>query len=581
MPESRPLRSSDPREVGGFRLTARIGEGAQGVVYLGESDTGEQVAAKVLHADIGRDDRARTLFERELAAARSVAPFCTARILAAEADGELPYIISEYIDGPSLRERIAADGAATPSELVRLAIGTATALAAIHEADVVHRDFKPANVLLGPDGPKVIDFGVAKTLEATSATLTGAVGTPAYMAPEQVEGAAGGAPLDMFAWGCTMAFAANGVPPFGGASVPAIMQRILYGEPELGALTGDLRALVASCLAKDPAGRPTAIQVLQRLLGTGPKEDLLAEGTTAAALPNAGPLPGHAPPNGMPPAGWGPGMPGGTAPGTAPPTGPYPWSPPAPGRGRPLLIAGAAAAALVLLAGGATAAVLLNNGDDKDKPEGGRTPLAQSPSAQTTGPSNTTIPPKTKCDYPASTIGTSKNVGTPPTSPSATLPSGATIKTNLGTLELTLDTAKAPCTVNSLNFLASKKFYDRTSCHRLTTDASLKVLQCGDPTGGGSGGPGYKFANENTAGASYKRGTVAMANAGPNTNGSQFFIVYADAKLPADYPVLGHVTSGMEIVDEVAKGGAGDDNGPGDGKPKKPITITEFRTAAG
>ncbi|WP_396452997.1 serine/threonine-protein kinase, partial [Actinomadura sp.] len=161
MPEARPLRPNDPREVGGFRLTSRIGEGAQGTVYLGESDTGQRVAVKLLHADFGRDPRARTAFERELAAARRVAPFCTARILAATADGDLPHIITEYVDGPSLKDMIAERGAASPDEQVRLAIGTATALAAIHEAGVVHRDFKPANVLLGPDGPKVIDFGIA------------------------------------------------------------------------------------------------------------------------------------------------------------------------------------------------------------------------------------------------------------------------------------------------------------------------------------------------------------------------------------------------------------------------------------
>src|SRR5690606_26518106 len=131
-------------------------------------------------------------------------------------------------------------------------------LAAIHEAGVVHRDFKPANVLLSAGGPRVIDFGIARALDSTSTTMTGAVGTPAYMAPEQVAGSSGGAPLDMFAWGCTIAFAANGRPPFGTDTVPAIMRRVLYEEPDLGALTGDLRDLVASCLAKDPAHRPTA-----------------------------------------------------------------------------------------------------------------------------------------------------------------------------------------------------------------------------------------------------------------------------------------------------------------------------------
>ncbi|MEU5989883.1 peptidylprolyl isomerase [Spirillospora sp. NPDC047418] len=582
MPETRPLRASDPRELAGFRLTGRIGEGAQGTVFLGESGTGQRVAVKLLHADFGRDPRARTAFERELAAARRVAPFCTARILAATADDDLPHIVTEYVDGPSLRDLIAERGTASPDEQVRLAIGTATALAAIHEAGVVHRDFKPANVLLGPDGPKVIDFGIARPLDATSATLTGAVGTPAYMAPEQVAGTPGGAPVDMFAWACTMAFAANGAPPFGTDSVPAIMQRILYGEPELGALTERLRDLVTSCLAKDPAARPAATQVLQRLLGIGPDANLLAEGTSAAAQsPAASPPPPvpWTPPAPETPAGAGtaPGAVGpfgvGTLPGAGAPAGgplpppagfPYAGSAPPAGRsGRPLLIAAAAAAGVLLVVGGLATAVLLRNGGEEKAHE----PVVRTQAAAAT------------CNYPPASSKDVKFVGTPPVRVSDAQPTKATITTNLGTLELTLDAAAAPCTVNSLAFLVSKNFYDGSSCHRLTTNPTLKVLQCGDPTGTGKGGPSYVFANENTSGASYARGTVAMANAGPNTNGSQFFILYDDAPdLPADYPVFGKVTSGMDIIDRVAKSGT--EGGADDGPPKQRITITQVSTSA-
>ncbi|MEV4005115.1 peptidylprolyl isomerase [Actinomadura sp. NPDC049753] len=565
MPETRPLRATDPREIGGFRLTARIGEGAQGIVFLGESDTGQRAAVKLLHADFGRDERARVLFDRELAAARSVAPFCTARILAAEADGDTPYIISEYIDGPSLRDRVAEEGTASPEELVRLAVGTATALAAIHEAGVVHRDFKPANVLLGPDGPKVIDFGVARPLEATSATLTGAVGTPAYMAPEQAAGSAGGAPLDMFAWGCTMAFAANGVPPFGGDTMPAVMQRILYGEPDLGALTGDLRMLVASSLEKDPATRPTALQVLQRLLGLGPNANLLAEGTSAAARPAAPPRaaswtpPAAAHP---PAANWTP-----AAPMPPPPPATYPGSGRQSGRGgRVLLVAGAGAAA-VILAGGLVAALLLKGGDEA---EGGGRSGAGTPVARST--------PSRSCTYRPATGTNAKDVGTPPAGLPATAPSRATVRTGLGTLQISLDAGTAPCTVNSLAYLAAQKFYDRTSCHRLTTGPSLQVLQCGDPSGTGAGGPAYQFDDESLGSARYTRGTVAMANAGPNTNGSQFFILYGDTtSLPPSYTVFGHVTAGMDIVDAVARKGVA--GGGADGAPKQKITINELRTA--
>ncbi|MFI0374348.1 peptidylprolyl isomerase [Actinomadura sp. 1N219] len=622
MPDPRPLRSNDPREVAGFRLTARIGEGAQGSVFLGESDTDRRVAVKLLHAGIGHDDRARTLFERELAAARRVAPFCTARILAAGTDEDVPYIVSEYIDGPSLREHIAEQGVASGGELVRLAIGTATALAAIHEAGVVHRDFKPANVLLGEDGPRVIDFGIARPLDATSATMTGAVGTPAFMAPEQVAGLAGGPPLDMFAWACTMAFAANGVPPFGSDNVAAIMQRVLHGEPQLGALTGELRALVASCLAKDPAARPTALQLLQRLLGNRPdvngapipapdadadpsaapdadanldaRASLLAEGTSAAALapPFLAPSPlaadapaAHAsgrPWPGAPPTGsptFGPYQQG-TAPigGPPPPPAgfPQPTNPAAPGRSRrpPLIVAGAAAAVL-LVTGGVSAAVLLR-GDATRTGTGGGTGA---------GRTGTQPNPSTKtCTYSPTTGTTVKDVGEPPSQVPATQPQRATIKTNLGTLEVQLDPAKAPCTVNSLAHLASKKYYDNTTCHRLTTGETLKVLQCGDPSGNGTGGPSYQFADEIATGSGYTRGTVAMANAGPNTNGSQFFIIYGDTtSLEPNYTIFGRVTSGLEIIDKVAKSGAEDGSvtGAGDGPPKQKVNITEFRTAGG
>ena len=579
MPEPRPLRPADPREVGGFRLTARIGEGAQGSVFLGTSESGERVAVKLLHADIGRDGRARTLFERELAAARRVAPFCTARILSAEADTETPYIASEYIDGPSLRERIVHHGVAAGDELMRLAIGTATALAAIHEAGVVHRDFKPANVLLGPDGPKVIDFGIARPLDTTSATMTGAVGTPAYMAPEQFAGVAGGAPLDMFAWGCTMAFTANGVPPFGASSAPAIMNRVLHGQPDLGALPGELRAVVASCLAKDPAERPPAVQVLRRLLGTQTDTDgsLLAEGTSAAATlpsvplppPQSAPAAPFAPPS-VPPPSSGMTMPG------APPqaTFGYPVTQPRPQkrRTRTLVIVGATGVGLVVAVATLTGTLLWDlkrqsrDIDKKRAAQNSSSPVAGS----TQGP----------CTYKTSGVA-AKDVGKPPAQPPSSLPTQGTIKTNRGTLEVRLDATKAPCAVNSLSFLANKRYYDNSPCHRITTVQSLKILQCGDPTGAGTGGPGYQFGNENSGVHHYPRGTIAMANTGtPDSNGSQFFIAYSDFDLPGSYTRVGQVTSGMEVVDKIAKAGAEPTNGEGDGKPKQSITITEFQLPA-
>ncbi|WP_395108482.1 serine/threonine-protein kinase [Actinomadura sp. SCN-SB] len=281
----RPLRANDPGEVGGFRIEGRIGEGGQGVVYRGAGPSGEPVAVKILHRPADEDPKGLRLFRRELRAVRRVAPFCTARILAADPAADPPYVVSEYIDGPSLRDAVRRGGPLDGPELERLAIGTATALAAIHEAGVVHRDLKPGNVLLAPDGPRVIDFGIARPPDATVATATGALGTPGYMAPEQLGGAPAGPWMDLFAWGCTIAYAANGRPPFGKGPLPAVVKRTLHDEPDLGALTGTLRELVASCLDKDHTARPTARRLLRSLLGEDdrtPAPDLLRAGSLAA-----------------------------------------------------------------------------------------------------------------------------------------------------------------------------------------------------------------------------------------------------------------------------------------------------------
>ncbi|MFI6599835.1 serine/threonine protein kinase [Nonomuraea sp. NPDC050536] len=256
-----PLRPGDPAEVGGYRLLRRLGSDGQGVVYLGEGPAG-RVAVKVLRAD-GVDARARAYLAREIEAARRVAPFCVARIVDADPLGDSPYLVSEYVDGPSLAEVGPRSGA----DLQRLAVATATALAAVHEAGIVHRDFKPANVLLGPDGARVIDFGIAKSL-ADSLTLTSQiVGTPSFMAPEQLAGEPVGPAADVFAWGGVILYAATGRAPFGSDTLPAVMHRILTADPDLSALEEPLRSIVAAALAKTSATRPTMIEICLRLLG--------------------------------------------------------------------------------------------------------------------------------------------------------------------------------------------------------------------------------------------------------------------------------------------------------------------------
>ncbi|XVQ90299.1 serine/threonine protein kinase [Microbispora siamensis] len=177
-----------------------------------------------------------------------------------------PYVVSEYVEGPTLQQAGRRSGPA----LHRLAVATATALAAVHRAGIVHRDFKPANVLLGPDGPRVVDFGVARRLGATTAS-GGIVGTPAYMAPEQIAGEPPAPAWDVFAWGCVMVFAATGRPPFGDDALPAVLNRVLTKEPDLGDLEEPLRSIVALALRKDSAQRPDILDVTMRLLGAVPE----------------------------------------------------------------------------------------------------------------------------------------------------------------------------------------------------------------------------------------------------------------------------------------------------------------------
>ncbi|WP_165494953.1 serine/threonine-protein kinase [Actinomadura roseirufa] len=363
-----PLHHDDPRGVGGYRLTARLGEGGQGVVYLGEGPSGERVAVKMLKTT---DAAARARFAREMRAARQVAAFCTAAVLDSSAEGELPYVVSEYVDGPSLQQRVQERGPLRGGDLERLAVNTASALAAIHGAGIVHRDLKPANVLLGPDGPRVVDFGIARAIDAE--THTQLVGTPAYFAPEWLEGHPPTDRSDVFAWAGTIVYAATGRPPFGRAtSLPATLHRIAHGEPDLDGVPPSLLPLLLECLAKDPARRPAARDLMVRLVdpsATGPAGVLSAPPAPATT----GPAPAFAP---VPP----PGQPMTGAPAeTTRPGGRR--------RSRGGLVAGGAAV-LVLLACAGGAVLLLGRGEGKAERNTGTrgTPASSTPPAASSTP---------------------------------------------------------------------------------------------------------------------------------------------------------------------------------------------------
>jgi serine/threonine protein kinase len=264
-----PLRDTDPREVGVYKLLGRLGEGGQGVVFLAVGPTGSQAAVKLLPSTT--DPQVRSRFLKEVAAAQRVARFCTAQVLDAGFFERRPFIVSEYVSGPSLVEVIEQFGPRGGAALERIAVATLTALGAVHAAGMVHRDFKPGNVLLGPDGPVVIDFGLAAVPGMTTTGPSGqtAMGTPAFMAPEQLAGTKVTAAADMWSWAVTMVFAGTGELPFKGESLTATAFAILHSEPNVGRLPEPLGSLAHRCLNKDPAVRPSARRALSELVAAG------------------------------------------------------------------------------------------------------------------------------------------------------------------------------------------------------------------------------------------------------------------------------------------------------------------------
>ncbi|MFI5630726.1 protein kinase [Streptomyces sp. NPDC051664] len=278
-----PLEAGEPLTIGAYRLLGRLGAGGMGRVYLGRSAGGRTVAVKVVHPHFALDEQFRARFRLEVDAARRVGAQWTAPVLDADPDAPVPWVATGYVAGPPLSGAVTEHGPLPEQSVRTLGAGLAEALAAVHGQGLIHRDVKPSNVLLALDGPRLIDFGIARAIDATaSLTSTGvSVGSPGYMAPEQIRGLDISGAADMFSLGAVLAYAATGLAPFLGDSSAVLLYKVVHEEPELGEIEGELREVIAACLAKDPALRPTPSELARRLAPDG-----------AAARVAAGWLPG-------------------------------------------------------------------------------------------------------------------------------------------------------------------------------------------------------------------------------------------------------------------------------------------------
>ncbi|MFI2781664.1 serine/threonine-protein kinase [Streptomyces sp. ALB3] len=260
------LRREDPRVVGSFRLHRRLGAGGMGVVYLGSDRRGQRVALKVIRPDLAEDQEFRSRFAREVSAARRIRGGCTARLVAADLEADRPWFATQYVPGPSLHDKVIEEGPLPAAEVASIGAALSEGLVAVHEAGVVHRDLKPSNILLSPKGPRIIDFGIAWATGASTLTHVGtAVGSPGFLAPEQVRGAVVTPATDVFSLGATLAYAATADSPFGHGSSEVMLYRVVHEEPHLLDVHDALAPLVRACLAKDPEERPSTLQLSMRL----------------------------------------------------------------------------------------------------------------------------------------------------------------------------------------------------------------------------------------------------------------------------------------------------------------------------
>ena len=295
----RPLTSDDPATIGGYRLEARLGSGGMGRVYLAFTPAGRPVALKVVRSDLGDDQDFLTRFGQEIQAAQRVRGLYTAELIDADPTATPPWLVTAYVPGPSVEEVIDRDGPMPEATVFRLIAGVAEALQAIHAAGVIHRDLKPSNVLLAQDGPRVIDFGIARALAATPMTRTGAtMGSPDYLSPEQILNRPVTPAIDVFALGSLAAFAAVGRLPFGRGHITEVAHRVAYEPPDLAGCPAGLVTLIEACLQKEPQARPAPGQIIEFCVARAALRGDSGQPRPAPA-PAATPVPaGGAPPPG-------------------------------------------------------------------------------------------------------------------------------------------------------------------------------------------------------------------------------------------------------------------------------------------
>src|SRR5580658_5381558 len=272
------LQTGDPGSVGGYRLLGRLGAGGMGRVFLGVSPGGRKVAVKLIHPAHADAAQFRERFAREIEAAQRVGGFHTAPVVDADPHADPPWMVTAFIEGPSLQDDVDRSGPLPPQGVRALGAGLAEGLAAIHARGLVHRDLKPGNVIMAADGPRIIDFGIARSVDSTGLTSTGAVvGTFAYMSPEQIHGELATPAMDVFSLGCVLAFAVTGRPPFGSDTAAAVMFRIVGQPPDLADVPdAGVRDLIEGCLAKSPEDRLTVPAILGAVTNRGPVHAALA-----------------------------------------------------------------------------------------------------------------------------------------------------------------------------------------------------------------------------------------------------------------------------------------------------------------